>query len=287
MEHLTQQQFEDYNAAEALAWQANEAWDARLNAARSVASISIMMNLGAKLPAQRNKELKNGLVAAKESFSVAQADFELYYAAADALMPSVAAFEAREPAVEPFASEAVWGAMSPEQKTKASQVRDAMAEQLKDHGVTLDSLRVVMSESDEGKKTFTLVHTGNGIDIGDHTQDYDKVRSYHGVMSRKNNKLFNVTAVGQKYDVRKGMTDAAYDALVEDARERGEALPDSKQMSEENNDLWTWTMLTGEDLTADGNVQIRGVYDGEVGRYVYPPDDAYRNLRVRPAVEIV
>jgi hypothetical protein len=288
MENLTQQQFEDYNGAESLAWRANEAFDIRLDAARSVASISIMMNLGAELPAQRNKELIHGLAAAKKSFSTAQADFELYYDAADALMPARSAFEVSNPAIEPFASESVWGAMSPEQKVKASEVREAMAEQLKDHGVTAESLRVVMHESEKGEKTFTLVHTGNGIDIGAANKDYDKTRSYKSVMAKRFDKLFNVTVGGQKYDVRKGMTATAYDALYEDACVTdGATLPDSGQMAEENNDVWTWTMLTGEDLTAGGYVRVRGVDDGRVDGNVYHPGNDNRALRVRPAVEIV
>jgi hypothetical protein len=45
-------------------------------------------------------------------------------------------------------------------------------------------------------------------------------------------------------------------------------------------------MLSGEPLTADGNVPFRDVYDGEVGSYVCHPGYDNRNLRVCPAVEI-
>ncbi|HEY1645560.1 MAG TPA: hypothetical protein VGF75_04220, partial [Candidatus Saccharimonadales bacterium] len=194
-------------------------------------------------------------------------------------------FETSEP-TEPFASETVWSAMSPEQRTKADKVRIAMAEQLEDHGVTSESLRVVMTETEEGNKVFTLLHTGNSVDIGDHGKDYDETRSYNSVMAKKNDKLFIVKIDGQTYDVRKGITASVYGALYKDLVERDATLPDSQTMAEENDDLWTWTMLTGEPLTAGGCVQLRYVGDGGVDGGVARTDGDSRTLRVRPAVVI-
>lgn len=105
-------------------------------------------------------------------------------------------------------------------------------------------------------------------------------------MSKDNDGLFKVKANGREYDARTGMTDAVYAAKVEDARARGKILPDSKELAELTRDIWTWTMLTGEDLTADGDVQIRRVFDGGVGRALTVPDRGLRSLRVCPAVVI-
>lgn len=188
--------------------------------------------------------------------------------------------------VESFASEAVWNAMSPEQRTKAEELRTALAAgRLSEYGVTEDSLRVVMAEDKDGGKHFALTHTGNGIDIGDPKKEFDPDRSYSAVMSPKNDELFQVEVGGVTYDTR-GMTDAAYDAKIADARERGVTLPDSHQLSEETGDDWTWTMLSGESLTADGFVPVRDVFDGVVDRRTYPPDDGNRGLRVCPTVAI-
>lgn len=220
----------------------------------------------------------------KQKFEKADQNFKLFVYAASILMPHVE--DNRSNDIEAFANEKTWNAMSIEQKTKASELRIAIAEKLSDYGITTESLRVVMDESEAGEKTFTLIHTGNGIDIGDHSKDYDEARSYKSVMAKKNNPLFFVRVGDKVHDVRTGMTDKAYYALVADARERGEALPDSKQMSRENDDLWTWAMLTGEPLTAVGYVRIRYVDVDGVYRLVSRPDFDARGLRVRPAVVI-
>ena len=123
-------------------------------------------------------------------------------------------------------------------------------------------------------------------EIGDPEIDFDVNRSYKHVMAKKNDDLFTVTVDGQKYDTRKGMTDAAYDALYDDSKSRGATLPDSKQMGEENSDLWTYTMLTGEPLTGGGGVRVRYVYGGDVYGGIDSADRGARRLRVRPAVEI-
>jgi hypothetical protein len=265
MENLTPLQETDYNNAWTLALAANDAFDERQAAATGLA--------------------ENGDLSEETAFDNANKAFHLYDSAAEALMPPRLAFETAEPA-EPFASETVWSAMSHEQKTKANEVRSAMAEQLKDYGVTADNLRVVMSETQEGDKVFTLAHTGNGVDIGDHAKAYDEARSYNSVMAKKNDGLFTVQVDGQSYDARTGMTDSAYDALIADAKENGITLPDSEKAAKEADDVWTWTMLTGEELTARGNVQVRYVAGGKVRGRVYLPDRGYRDLRVRPAVVI-
>lgn len=272
MEQLTPQQETDYNNAWQLANQANDAFNERHKAATKIAEAAI------------GSEVK-GLKAA---FAQADQGFRLYESAAEALMPGRGAFETSIPTeFEYFASETVWNAMSLEQKVKASEARKVIAERFQAHGVTSESLRVVQHETEEGKKVFTLVHTGNGVDIGNPTKDFDKARSYNSVMAKKNNDLFNVQVGGITYDTREGMTDAAYDALVADAKaQEGSTLPDSQEAAKENNDLWTWTMLTGEPLTAAGYVQVRYVYGGGVRGSVDLPDDDYRGLRVRPAVVI-
>ena len=93
---------------------------------------------------------------------------------------------------------------------------------------------------------------------------------------------------GKKYDARSGMTLSAYNALCIDAIRQGHGLPlpDSAEMASENSDQCTWTMLTGEPLTADGDVQLRAVSSSGVFGIVRKPGDCYRPIRVRFAVEI-
>ena len=272
MEHLTPEQLDYYDMAVDLAWVAKDAFDERQHNA-----VTLALLVGDE---EANAD------ELRAAFEDSDAKFSSLYKAASLLMPSLEAFNVVPPDREPTASEAVRSAMSFEQRVKAAELAPMLADHFKEYGVTADSLRVVMTESPEDEKVFTLVHTGNGIDIGDSDKDYDKARSYKGVMAKKNDKLFAVPLGGKTYDARKGMTDAAYDALYEDAKADGVTLPDSKQMSEENEDVCTWTMLTGEELTADGDVQIRYVAVGKVDRRIASPVHDNRSLRVRPAVVI-
>lgn len=266
---LSPQQETDYGQAYELAHQANAAFDRRREAARDLTRFT-------RPETSRERE------TIKEALKGAGEDFELSKAAADTLMPSRAAFETAEP-TEAFASEAVWSAMSPEQRTKAGAVRAALAEgPLKEKGLTIDSWRVVSRETD-GKTGFSLV--GDSIDIGDPKENYDPARNYKSVMSPADDQLFQVEVNGQVYDTR-GMRGKVYDAKVADARERGVALPDSEQLAQETGDVLTYTMMTGDPLTEFGVVQLRGVSGGVVRGYVTRPGSDDRCLRVCPAVDI-
>lgn len=264
-EGLTPQQQADFEDAHVHAIVANEAFDERIHAARELA------------------RLRSGRHEA--DFTAADKKFGLYYLAAATSMPPIATFETAKP-IEPFASETVWQAMTREQKAKAANLREAIGSgPLNQYGVTQDSLRVVMTETD-GTKKFTLVHTGNGVDIGDSNKPYDEARAYSAVMSSKNDELLQVKVNGELYDTRRGMTDPVYDAKVADARARGVALPDSKELAAETRDVWTWTMLTGEPLPAGGYVQFRDVDVGRVDQRVCHPDSDDRVVRFCPAVVI-
>lgn len=275
-DYITPEQQVDFEDAWVLAIEANKYFDKRRQVASTAANII-----------ERNKptDAADRISSDSKAFMGHDSSFEHFQRLANVLMPPRAAFETVEPA-EPFASEAVWVLMSKEQKVKADNLRTAMAERFAEYGVTADSLRVVMHKSEEGKNVFTLIHTGNGVDIGDSAKDYDNARCYNSVMSKENDDLLTIVIDGKKYDTRKGMTDSAYDALYEDSKSQGITLPDSKQMSEITGDLWTWTMLTGEPLTADGRGQVCDVVDGVVRQSVTDPYADYRFLRVRLAVVI-
>ncbi len=266
---LSPQHQTDYEHAFALAHQVNAAFDRRHVAATSLAGLSIK-------DVDKRK-------ATEQQFNQADQDFATYNRVAEVLMPPRVAFEASQKQPE-FASETVWQAMSPEQRREATEVRTAMAtSRLKELSVTAESLRVVATEVD-GVKEFTVTDTG-GRDIGNPKKEYDKDRSYYSVISSQNDGLFQFKVGDKIYDARAGATNQVYDARVADARERGVTLPDSLQLAEETNDIHTWTMQTGEDLTLD-RVRIRQVREGEVYSGVANPDDGIRDLLVCPAVKL-
>ena len=134
--------------------------------------ISVKYSIGAITVGASNSEYDHY----SAEFTEVDNSFDVAYKAAVTLMPSRTAFEILEP-IEPFASKKVWEAMSKEQKLEATALRTAMAEKLSKFGITKDSLRVVMHESENSERVFTLIYTGNGIDIGDHTKQLDQARS--------------------------------------------------------------------------------------------------------------
>lgn len=143
----------------------------------------------------------------------------------------------------------------------------------------------------DGTTYNTVVYTAaNGIDLGNPKEDYDKARSWNKVMDKgaKNKDWHTLTIDGVKYDDREGMTYALYDQLVEAAKKAERPLPDSKDtlITSNGGDKWySWTMMTGEPLTAGGNAPIAGVDDGGSVRQLWADVDRVGlYLRFRPAV---
>lgn len=100
-----------------------------------------------------------------------------------------------------------------------------------------------------------------------------------------------VTVGGVKLtrDARKGMTYALYDQLVEEAKAAGRPLPDSKdtKITSTSGDWYSWTMMSGEPLTAEDDAPIARVDDGgSVSRYATSRNDDDRDLLFRPAVNL-
>lgn len=194
-ETLTQQQQTDFGHAEDNAHLANQAFDQRREAA---------------------------IAHKPQAFEKAERDFTTYQRMASLLMPPREVFEAAEtPAAYSFAAPEVWSAMRPEQRRFAIDACEAIAAgPLAEYGVNWSTLRVISYETDDKEAHLALIHTGPGIDIGNPKKDFDPARSYNAVMSPDNDKLFQFELNGRTYDTRQGMTDPAYAAKVEDARNR-------------------------------------------------------------------
>lgn len=126
----------------------------------------------------------------------------------------------------------------------------------------------------------------NGIDLGDPTEYYDKNRSWGTVMENPNDECFKLAVGGQQYDARTGMTTKVYTAMVEEAKASGRELPDSKA-NQLDNGWYTWTLLTGDPLTAGGIAPCAGVDDdGSVVRFGAFLAGGNRDIRFRPAVKV-
>ncbi len=136
---------------------------------------------------------------------------------------------------EPFEERVdVISMLSPEQAERANKLKSAMAEKFR---VDAADFSVLATEAETGEKLFCVAYTaGNGIYKG----------SWNKIMGNETTKDFVVEIDGQKFDTRTGMTLDVYAAMVERARANDEILPDSRQLSEENGQVWTWTLRTGE-----------------------------------------
>lgn len=124
--------------------------------------------------------------------------------------------------------------LSPEQKERAEELTAAMAEKF-----SLDEadFSVLATETGSGEQQFTVAYTaGKGI----HKGSCDKI------MDPRSIRNFTVEIDGRHLDTRTGMTRDVYNAMIEQARSNGETLPDSRQLSDENGQPWTWTLRTSE-----------------------------------------
>ncbi len=166
------------------------------------------------------------------------------------------------------ASADVKSLLTQEQKQKTELYVDALA---KTFNMSKADLGLVVEETPEGARRAVLIDTSP---MGQYLGSYDSIQM--------NGKGW-INVGGEEVNVLAGTTDAAYRAMIKDAKKNrpDQPLPDSSA-----NEIWTATMLTGEPLTADGDVQFRDVGDGGVSRAVAPPDYDFRSLRVRPAVVI-
>lgn len=166
----------------------------------------------------------------------------------------------------------------------AFDVKQSLAEQYK---VSPEDFDLFSYTDDKGNTVNTVAYTApNGIDLGSPDKDYDKDRSWSKIMvdNQKNNARHILTIDGKDYDDRDGMTYALYDALVAKATADGTELPDS-QANKLDNGWYTWTLMTGEPLTAGGFARFAGVDDdGSVCRYIAGTGDDARCIRFRPAV---
>lgn len=167
--------------------------------------------------------------------------------------------------------------LSPEQQTRAESVIAIMAETF---GIDAKNVRLVLEDTPEtGKRAVAIDASPNGQYGG----SWNKVTKER----QKESGEFTLDVDGTQVDALAGTTDTAYRAMITDAKARGvDPLPDSYQLSEQNDQPWTYTMLTGELLTADGGVRIRRVRDGGVDGCVFLPDRGRRTRRVRPAVVV-
>ena len=164
--------------------------------------------------------------------------------------------------------------LKPEQRKQAEAVIANMAEKFERPP---EDFGVVMVENEAGeKRPVVMLTAGNGLYKG----------SWNTVMSDAQTEAFTIVVNGKQIDTRSAMTEDAYRAFIADEKARGiEPLPDSSQLSNENGQPWTWTLLTGEQ--AHGfDAPVAYVRDGNARRSWGSRVRSGSLVRVRPAVVI-
>lgn len=184
------------------------------------------------------------------------------------------------PDSEILSATSVLESLTPEKRERATALQTAMAEKFstKETPLTPEDFGVVLRGEGEEQEAVVMLTTDSGLYKG----------SYNSVMSskKKNKQNYTVEVDGEEIDTRSAMTWETYQAFIEQAKANGaDPLPDSRQLSEQNDQPWTGTWLTEEE--ADGFFAHFGdVGDGGPRRHWDFRDRDWSILRVRPAAVV-
>jgi hypothetical protein len=168
--------------------------------------------------------------------------------------------------------------LSPEQRTYAKAAVTSMSEQL---GLDRGDIRFVLEETpDQVQRVVAIDASPNGQHIG----LYQHIREQR----QADPNWYSLEIAGERVDPLAGCTEAAYRAMIADARARGvKFLPDSLALNQHNGHVWTATMLTGEPLPAKDKVWIGSSSGGLKVNFVeHPVNRGGKSFRVRPAVVV-
>ena len=146
--------------------------------------------------------------------------------------------------------------------------------------ISRDDVRlVVVHDSAAGRSRIVAIDASPN---GHHAGVYDRIMAER----RDDPSFLTIEVDGETVDVLPASTEDAYRAMIEDARHRGRLLPDSLALSQQNDELWTATMLMGEPLMEDGLVPLLSVSGSTVNKVGFHRNRGGRSIRVRPAVVV-
>lgn len=117
---------------------------------------------------------------------------------------------------------------------------------------------------------------------GQHVGNYQTIRDRR----KADANWYTIDIDGETVDVLSGTTESAYRAMIKATSSRGLAVPDSLALSQQNDEPWTVTLLTGEALTPDGQILAAAVQNDSVSVFGFRPNRGGRSIRVRPTVVV-
>lgn len=169
------------------------------------------------------------------------------------------------------------GRLSPEQLAYTEAVIKSMVESL---SLDLKDIHLIPVEQEGSTSILAMDASPNGQFIG----------LYRDIVAKRKADLewYTIVANGERIDPLEGCTRRSYEAMIIDARARGETyLPDSLALNQHNGHVWTATMMTGEPLASEGRIWIGSSSSYDKVNFVDNPiDRGGKSFRVRPAVEI-
>lgn len=171
---------------------------------------------------------------------------------------------------------AVEEALTPEQVVWLAAARAALSSAF---GIPEHQLRVVdASDGADAPLPVVIDASPNGTYAG----TYDRLMEARAADPAH----LTVTVEHEQMDVLEASTEAAYRAMMEDARDRGGPLPDSLELSQINGELWTATMALGDGLQDDGLVPLLSSSGGTTNKVGFHRDRGGKSIRVRPALRV-
>jgi len=165
--------------------------------------------------------------------------------------------------------------LEPERAAWLARAREALSSAF---DIPPQQLRVV--DASDGSQSLPVVidASPNGTYAGTHDRIAERRKADPNHLT--------VEVDGEGLDVLEASTEAAYRAMMEDARRRGGPLPDSIELSQVNGELWTATMVLGDGLQDDGLVPLLSSSGGAVNKVGFHRDRGGKSIRIRPALRI-
>lgn len=172
----------------------------------------------------------------------------------------------------------VEGMLQPDQRIYAESVISAMVETL---GLDRGDIRLILEDGpNNGGCIVAMDASPNGQFIG----------LYQDILAKRADDpdWYTILVDGNRVDPLEGCNRVSYEAMIVDARARGdEFLPDSLALNQHNGHVWTATMMTGEPLESEGHIWIGSSSSYDKVNFVGNPiNRGGKSFRVRPSIII-
>ncbi len=139
-----------------------------------------------------------------------------------------------------------WKDLSPEQELLASNMITALADKF---NRPADQFAVAVYSDEAGVRHGYVVYVDEGIDLGSPDNEKDPLRSWANVIAAPGEDRYIIDVNGERYDTR-SLTFDVYKKVNKLCRHAHRPPPDGIVMFNEQDDLWTYSLLPGDTPSA-------------------------------------